>query len=59
VDGLCEPGPGESADGKVFGVDRLVFADQPESYLVRVVEPGFPYLAVQDSYAMPGFRPVR
>jgi hypothetical protein len=47
VNGLGQPRPGKRADGEVFGVDRLVVADQPESCLMCVIEPGFPHLAVQ------------
>jgi hypothetical protein len=39
-------------------VDRLVVADQPQGCLVRVVEPGFPYLAVQDRDPVPGLGAV-
>ena len=36
--------------GQVFGVDRLVVADQPQRRLVRVIEPGRPHLTVQDRH---------
>src|SRR5580704_11695899 len=45
-DRLGQPGAGHAGHAQVLGVDRLVVADQPQSRLVRVIEPGIAYLAV-------------
>ena len=46
-------------DGEVFGVDRLVVADQPQRRLVRMIKACLPHLTVQDRDTMPGPGPVR
>ena len=59
VHGPGQPGPRQPGHAQVLGVDRLIVADQPQRDLVRVVEPGFPYRAVQDRDPVPGPGPVR
>src|SRR5580704_5638320 len=58
-DRLGQTGPGQPGYGEVFGVDRLVVADQPESRLVRVIQPGLSHLAVHHRDPAPGLGPVR
>ena len=48
-----QPRPHQPADGQVFGVDRLVIADQPQRRLMRVIKPRLPHLTMQAATRCP------